>query len=47
MKIEKLTKPDLGDADDYCCGTDEGYRTFELRVPAIVIPQTSHDATTL
>jgi len=38
--IDELTQPELGDAADHFQHRDEKYVTTELRVPAVVRPQT-------
>jgi len=44
MKLNELTQPGWADAADYFCEQDKQYGTSELRVPAIVQPQTNDDA---
>ena len=44
MKLDELTQLGWGDAADYFRGRDEKHGTTELRVPAIVQPQTTDDA---
>jgi len=44
MKLDELTQPGWEDAADYFCQRDKKYGTFELRVPAVVQPQTYDDA---
>jgi len=43
MKLDKLTQPQWEDAADYFSERDMMYCTSELRVPAVVQPQTNHD----
>jgi len=43
MKLDKLTQPGWGDAAVHFCERDKKYGTAELRVPAVVKPQTHHD----
>jgi len=42
-KLDESTEPGWEDAADYFCEKDKKYRTFELKVPAVVQPQTNHD----
>jgi len=44
MKLDELTQPGCGDADDYFCERHEKYGTTELKVPAVVHPQPADDA---
>jgi len=44
MKFDKLTQPGWEDAADYFRERDKKYGTSELRVPAVVQPQTNDDA---
>jgi hypothetical protein len=44
MKFDQLTQPGWEDAADYFCQRDKKYGTSELRVPAVVQPQTNDDA---
>jgi hypothetical protein len=44
MKFDKLTHPRWEDAADYFPERDEKYGTSELRIPAVVQPQTNDDA---
>jgi len=44
MKLDKLTQPGWEDAADYFRERDKKYGTSELRVPAVVQPQTNNDA---
>jgi len=44
MKLDKLTQPGWEDAADYFCERDKKYGTTELRVPAVVQPETKDDA---
>jgi len=44
MKLDELTQPGWQDAADYFRKGDKKYGTFELRVPAVVQPQTNDDA---
>jgi len=44
MKLDELTQPGWEDAADYFRERDEKYSTTELRVPAVVQPQTMNDA---
>jgi hypothetical protein len=43
MKLDELTHPGWEDAADYFCERDKKYGTTELRVPAVVQPQTNDD----
>jgi len=43
MKLDELTQPGWKDAADYLRETDKKYGTSELRVPAVVQPQTDDD----
>jgi hypothetical protein len=43
MKLDELTQPGWGNATDYFCERDKKYVAAELRVPAVVKPQTDHD----
>jgi hypothetical protein len=43
MTLNELTKPVWGDAADYIREEDKQYGTAELRVPAVIHPQTDHD----
>jgi len=43
MNLEELTQPGWEDADNYFHETDKKYGTSELRVPAVVWPQTDDD----
>jgi hypothetical protein len=43
MMLDELTQPGWGNTADYFCETDKNYGTAELRVPAVVKPQTDHD----
>jgi len=43
MKLDELTQPGWEDAADYFREREEKYGTSELRVPAVVQPQTNHD----
>jgi hypothetical protein len=44
MKLDELTQPGWEDAADYFRERDKKYGTTELRVPAVVQPQTMDDA---
>jgi len=44
MKLDELTQPGWDDAADYIREIDKKYSTSELRVPAVVQPQTDDDA---
>jgi hypothetical protein len=44
MKLDEVTKPGCEDAADYFRERDKKYGTTELRVPAVVQPQTNDDA---
>jgi len=44
MKLDELTQPGWEDAANFFCERDKKYGTFELRVPAVVQPQTNDDA---
>jgi len=44
MKLDELTQPRWEDAADYFRERDKKYGTSELRVPAVVQPQTNDDA---
>jgi len=44
MKLDELTQPGWEDAADYFHERDKQYGTTELRVPAVVQPQTNDDA---
>ena len=44
MKLNELTQPRWEDAADYFRARDKKYGTSELRVPAVVQPQTNVDA---
>jgi len=44
MKLDELTQPGWEDAATYFCERGKKYGTFELRVPAVVQPQTNEDA---
>jgi len=44
MKLDKLTQPGWADAGDNFRERDKKYGTTELRVPAVVQPQTMNDA---
>jgi hypothetical protein len=44
MKLDELTQLGWEDAADYFCEREMKYGTTELRVPAVVQPQTNHDA---
>ena len=44
MKLDELTQPGWEDAADYFSERDKKYGTFELRVPAVIQPQTNDDA---
>ena len=44
MKFDELTQPGWEDAADYSSERDKKYGTFDLRVPAVVQPQTNDDA---
>jgi len=44
MKLDELTQPRWEDAADYLCERDEKCGTSELRVPAVVQPQTNDHA---
>jgi hypothetical protein len=44
MKLDELTQPGWEDAADYFSERDKKYGTTELRVPAVVQPQTMDDA---
>jgi len=44
MKLDELTRPGWEDATDYFRERDKKYGTFELRIPAVVRPQTNDDA---
>jgi hypothetical protein len=46
MKVDELTQPGWEDAANYFRERDKKYGTTELRVPAIVQPQTMDDAPT-
>jgi len=43
MKLDKLTQPGWGDAANYLHERDKKYCTSELRVPAVIQPQTDDD----
>jgi len=43
MKLEELTQPGWEDAANYFHGRDKKYGTFELRIPAVIQPQTDHN----
>ena len=43
MKLDELTQPGWEDAADYLRDRDKKYGTTELRVPAVVQPQTQDD----
>jgi len=43
MKLDELTQPGWEDAADYFHEQDEKYGTSELRVPAVIQPQTNDD----
>jgi len=45
MKLDHLTQPGWGEAADYFRERDKKYGTTELKVPAVVQPQTADDAT--
>jgi len=44
MTLDKLAQPGLGDAANYFCERDMKYGTTELKVPAVVKPQTDTTA---
>jgi hypothetical protein len=44
VKFDELTQPGWEDAADYVRERDKKYGTSKLRVPAVVQPQTNHDA---
>jgi len=44
MKLDEWTQPGWEDAADYFRERDMKYGTTELRVPAVVQPQTNDDA---
>jgi hypothetical protein len=44
MKLDELTQPGWEDPADYFCERDKKYGTTELKVPAVVQPQTLDDA---
>jgi len=44
MKLDEFTQPGWEDAADYFRERDKKYDTTELRVPAVVQPQTNDDA---
>jgi hypothetical protein len=44
MKLNELTQPAWEDAADYFREPDRMYGTSQLRVPAVVQPQTNDDA---
>jgi len=44
MKLDQLTQPGWEDADDCFRERDKKYGTSELRVPAVIQPQTNYDA---
>jgi hypothetical protein len=44
MKFDELTQPGWEDAADYFREQDQKYGTSELKVPAVVQPQTNHNA---
>jgi len=44
MKLDELTQPGLEDAADFFRERDKKYGTCELRVPAVVQPQTNDDS---
>jgi hypothetical protein len=44
MKLDELTQTGWEDAADYFCERDKKYGTTELKVPAVVQPQTMDDA---
>jgi len=44
MKLDELTQPGWEDSTDYFREQDKKYGTTELRVPAVVQPQTNDDA---
>jgi len=44
MKLDELTQPGWEDAADHFHERDKKYGRFELRVPAVVQPQTNDDA---
>ena len=44
MKLDELAQPRWEDAADYLHEREKKYSTFELRVLAVVQPQTNHDA---
>jgi len=46
MRLDELTQPGWGDPADYFCERDMKYGTTELKVPAVVKPQTDTTATT-
>jgi len=46
MKLDELTQPGWEDAAEYFREQDKTYSTSELRVPAVVQPQTNNDAPT-
>jgi hypothetical protein len=43
MKLDQVTHPGWEDAADYLRERDKKYGTTELRVPAVVQPQTNDD----
>ena len=46
MRLDELRKPGWGDAAEYCRERDMKYRMTELKVPAVVMPQTDTTAAT-
>jgi len=44
IKLDELRQPGWGDGADYFREQDKKYRTTELKVPAVVQPQTADDA---
>jgi len=46
MRLVELTQPGWGDAADFFCEKDMKYVTTELKVPAVVKPQTDTTAAT-
>jgi len=44
MKLDELTQPGCEDAANYFREQEKKYGTIELRVPAVVQPQTNDDA---
>ena len=46
MRLDQQTQPGWGDAADIFCARDMKYRTPELKVPAVLNPQTDSTAAT-